>query len=423
MMPLNWKFGSVLITWLCWALIMVGYVAYIQGRFDVKPPDKAVSWTESETLPNSQDGKPYLLEKFMNGHVAWDSEYYLSIAVAGYDDPEMRAIAPNFNWNSVQILLKKYAPSDWVSMNYPFFPFYPLMIRLFMFPLGIFGLNKIATATLAGVIVSLLGTLGASVALYDLARDYEGDEGGLRAAFYLLIFPSSMFLAVVYTEGLFLGLTFGALALARRHQWLWAGILAFFGTWTRAAGALVLLPMVWYWWQDDGLKNLFGAFSWKEVGKALLIASPIFAYLIFNAVLGKNFHLVESLFFQRKLLAFGPSWDAWKTAFKWMMNPANKQAFTYYLVEFGALFFATAACIWMFWRDPALALYGLVTILFSITSGVGQGAHRYVLAVPALFLFPAWLGKHPAFDRTWTLLCILLMGVFLSMFAFNFWAG
>jgi len=419
----NGKITSVLVTWLCWALIMIGYVAYVQGRFDVKPPDKAVSWTENETQPNSQDGRPYLLEKFMNGHVAWDSEYYLSIAVGGYDDPEMRAIAPNFSWDSFQLMLKKYAPDDWVTMNYSFFPFYSLMIRLFMFPLGVFGLNKIATATLAGVIISMLGALGGSIALYDLARDYDGDEGGLRAAFYLLIFPSSMFLAVVYTEGLFLGLTFGALALARHKQWLWAGILAFFGTWTRAAGALVLLPMVWYWWQDGGLKKLFGAFSWKELGKVLLIASPVYAYLIFNAVLGKNFHLVETLFFSRKLLAFGPSWVAWKAAYEWMMNPDNKQAFTYYMVEFGALFFAVVACIWMFWRDPALALYGLVTIIFSITSGAAQGAHRYVLAVPALFLLPASLGKHPAFDRAWTLFCILLMGVFLSMFAFNFWAG
>lgn len=263
---INGKLTTVVITWLFWALIMVGYVAYVQGRFNVKPPDKAVSWTENETLPGSQDGKIYLNEKFMNGHVAWDSEYYLSIAVGGYDDPEMRAISPDYSWASIQALPKKYAPANWVSMNYPFFPFYPLMIRLFMFPLGVFGLSKIATATLAGVIVSLLGALGASIALYDLARDYDGEDGGLRAAFYVLIFPSSMFLAVIYTEGLFLGLTFGALALACRKQWLWAGILAFFGTWTRAAGALVLLPMAWYWLQDGGLKKLFGAFSWKELG-------------------------------------------------------------------------------------------------------------------------------------------------------------
>ena len=420
---LNGKLGSVVITWFCWAFIMVGYVAYVQGRFDIKPGDKALSWTESETQPTSQNDKPYLLEKFMNGHVAWDSEYYLSIAVGGYDDPAMRAIAPNFNWDSPQVQLKKDALKDWVSMNYAFFPFYPMLIRVFMFPLTIFGLNKIATATLAGVFVSMLGALGGSIALYDLARDYDGDDGGLRAAFYLLIFPASMFLAVVYTEGLFLGLTFGALALARRKQWLWAGILAFFATWTRAAGALVLLPMVWYWWQDDGLKKLFSAFSWKEIVKVLLIASPIYAYVIFNAVLGHNFHIVESLFFGRKLLAFKASWDAWKAAVLWMMDPTNKQAFTYYSVEFGALFFAVVACVWMFWRDPALALYGLTSILFSVTSGAAQGAHRYVLAAPALFLFPASVGKHSAFDRTWTLLCILLMGVFLSMFAFNFWAG
>jgi hypothetical protein len=416
------KLRSVLIVWLCWALIMVGYVAYVQGRFDVKRPDRAVNWTENETRPGSQNGKPYLLEKFMNGHVSWDSEYYLSIAVGGYDDPEMRAIAPDYNWFNPQVALQKDAPTGWVSMNYAFFPFYPLMIRLFMFPLAVFGLSKIATATLAGVIVSLLGALGGSVALYDLARDDDGEDGGLRAAFYLLIFPASMFLAVIYTEGLFVGLSFGALALARRRQWIWAALLAACATWTRAAGALVLLPMAWYWYKDDGLGKLFGSFSWKEIGKLLLIASPVWAYLVFNYTLGPKFHIVESNFFGRKLLAFGPSWQAWKDAFDWMMSN-NMQGRTYYMVEFAAIVIAVAACIWMIRRDPGLALYGLVSILFSISSGGAQGMHRYVLAVPALFLLPARLGKHPAFDRAWTLVCILLMGVFSAMFAFDFWAG
>ena len=80
-------------------------------------------------------------------------------------------------------------------------------------PLRVLGLSQIATATLAGVIVSVLGTLLGMIALYDLVRDQLEDAGGIRAAFYLIAFPAGFFLAQVYTEGLFVGLAFGCLAL------------------------------------------------------------------------------------------------------------------------------------------------------------------------------------------------------------------
>ncbi|MBN2305014.1 MAG: hypothetical protein JXQ72_11075, partial [Anaerolineae bacterium] len=82
---------TIFLIWLAWALIMVGYQFYVLARFEPAYPDRATSWTADETYPNSQDGRPYLLEPFLNQHVSWDSEYYLSIAMHGYDDPAMRA--------------------------------------------------------------------------------------------------------------------------------------------------------------------------------------------------------------------------------------------------------------------------------------------------------------------------------------------
>jgi len=81
-------------------------------------------------------------------------------------------------------------------------------------------LTDVARATLAVVIVSLLGTLAAILALYDLLRDRLDENGRLRAVFYLLIFPSACFLAMAYTEGLFLGIAFSVLALSKRGKWL-----------------------------------------------------------------------------------------------------------------------------------------------------------------------------------------------------------
>ena len=149
---------TILLIWLFWGVLMIGYQTYIRARLDLKRPDYAVFWTPSETQADSQDDKPYLLEPFLNQHVSWDSEYYLSIAIGGYDDPQMRAIPENYSWNSPRVALKGERP-EWVSMNYAFFPFYPFMIRLFSYPLSLFGMNPTATATLAIVAAARPGRL------------------------------------------------------------------------------------------------------------------------------------------------------------------------------------------------------------------------------------------------------------------------
>ncbi len=415
----SWR--TLIAVWLAWALLMVGYQWYVRTRFDLVRPDYAVAWTSTETRASSQNDKPYLLEPLLNDHVSWDSEYYLSIAVAGYDDPQMRAIAPTFNWNDPQVALKQDQPT-WTSMNYAFFPLYPLLMRVAMFPLELLGRNSIATATLAGVLVSMLGTLGAMLALFDLVRDDWGEATGRRAAFYLLIWPAGMFLAQVYTEGLFLGLSLGAMALAHRQKWGWAALLAMGATWTRAAGALTLLPLAWYWWQGGGWQRLTRQFSLREVVTVLLVGSPVAAYLLWSAILGQPFHFIEQHFFSRGLLLVSQSLDAWRAAWEWMLS-GHRAALAYYLVEFAAIAFGLVAGVALVRRYPALALYSLITIVFSLTSGGAQGMHRYVMAAPVLFLLPARWGQNEAFDRAWTLGNILLMGVFAAMFSFDFWAG
>ncbi len=417
-MKREWK--AIVSLWLSWAILMLLYQAYVPARFDVHRPDRAVSWTEDETRKHSQDDKPYLMEPYLNTHVSWDSEYYLSIAVGGYHDPQMRAISPHFTWDHPRVALQSKQP-DWLSMNYAFFPFYPFLIRLVMVPLRVLGKNPIATASLAGVLVSLLGTLGAMFALFDLAQEQLQRDGGLRATFYLLIFPAGMFLAQVYTEGLFLGLSFGALALAKRKQWVWAGVLSAGATWTRAGGALLLLPLLGYWWQSGAARQLGRQFSWRSLLEGLFVLSPLFAYLAWNAIFGAPFHLVESRFFSRGLLLLDQSRHAWQDAWQYMFD--NPQATAYYSIEFLAIIFGILACV-LTWRDDwLLSLYSLVVIFFALTSGSAQGMHRYVMAAPVIFLLPARWGRDQVFDRAWTLGNILLMGIYGAMFSFDFWAG
>ena len=50
--------------------------------------------------------------------------------------------------------------------------------------------------------------------------------------------------------------------------------------------------------------------------------------------------------------------------------------------------------------------------------------HRCILGAPAGFVMLGHLGRSDdAFDRSWTIGSVLLMGLFALLFAFNFWVG
>jgi len=167
---------NLILLWTAWFILLYGFQWLVTTRLQVKQPDEAVSWSANETMPHSNDGKIYLLEPFMNRQVAWDSEYYIGIAVGGYDDPEAGTAR-----NPVTGLS--------VIKNYSFFPLYPYIMRALALPLSLFGLSTVGTATLAGSIVTLLGTLAGMFALWDLTKSLFDEESAWRTVFYMLIFP------------------------------------------------------------------------------------------------------------------------------------------------------------------------------------------------------------------------------------------
>ena len=71
----------ILLMWLSWAIIVLGFQAWATARIDPKYPDRAQDWTTRFTEEGYQQGRVFLLDPFMNNQVAWDSEYYLAIAI------------------------------------------------------------------------------------------------------------------------------------------------------------------------------------------------------------------------------------------------------------------------------------------------------------------------------------------------------
>jgi hypothetical protein len=425
----------IVLTWLAWALIVISFQALATARLVPQYPDKAQEWTTEFTGKDYQKGHVYLLDPFMNNQVAWDSEYYLAIAVGGYDDPRSPHLTPTGVVTSPEGVQPAPPGSGFeqsISTSYAFFPFYPLMIRIFAFPLRIFGLNPIATATLAGVIVSALGALLGMLALFDLTRDSLGEAGALRAAFYLIVFPTGFFLIQIYTEGLFVGLAFACLAMIKRKHWIAAALFGVAATLTRAVGIALIIPMLIAWfrmgeWVDLDLewRQIFHeGIPLRPLGRALLAFSPLIAFLIWKvSYLGLAFDYIESNYFGRGFLSLGYAFYAWAEAFRTMLAGTNPQHTAYYLTEFLGFAIGVVACILTIKTHPEIGWFSIAVVLISWGSGPAQGIHRYILGAPAVFITLARWGNNPVFDRAWTTLSILLMGLLAMLFAFNMWVA
>jgi len=430
---------TILAIWVGWVIIMVGYFVLVPARFKVVRPDYALSWTADSTRAGgAQDAKYYLQDPTLARHVAWDSEYYLAIALGGYEDPHPDRVGASFGpvrtgggfWPFVIPEMSGSARPG-LSLSYAFFPLYPFLMRVLSLPLSVLGLSPIGTATLAGVVISTLGALAGALAIFELGRDELGPDGGLRAAFYLLIFPSSFFLAVVYTEGLFVGLAFSSLLLLRRGHRGWAAVVAVLATFTRAVGVALVVPLLISWIQEGEWLELdlewrqlyFKGLPWKALGHALLVLLPLLAFVVWRfSYYGMAFSRVEEVFFGRGFLSLSYTYSAWRDAF-YSLFGENLQTAVYYAVEFTAIILGFTACIAGLRQYPDLAWFGLLVVVLSFTSGPAQGMYRYVLAAPPIYLFLSNLGRKPAFDRLWTTGSILVMGVMATMFMFDMWAG
>ena len=407
----------IFLLWAAWLVILVAFQSAIPKRFSLVKPDEVLSWTASLT-PREFDllRDPILAEPFLGTQVSFDSKLYLSIAVYGYDDPHIPFVMPpHFS------ALPSNKP---LSVNYAFFPLYPVLIRILTYPLALFGLNWIAAAILAGVIISGLGALAAMLALYDLTRQELGEEGGFRTAFYLLIFPTGFFLAQVFSEGLFIGLAFACIALLRRKRWVWASLLAALAVMTRAVGLALILTFAWAWLKELGWKFSFqGVFNRRQLLHAALSVLPVLVYLTWrSSYYGKAFDIVEREFFGQQLFAFKVAWQNWSQAFRLILEGQPATAF-YFTLEFAAIFLAAVSIVFTARRYPDVALFSLMAVAVPLTSGAPQSMVRYIVSAPAVYVFLSRLGKRPVFDRVWTFTSLLLLSLLVILFTFDLWVA
>lgn len=307
----------------------------------------------------------------------WDAKAYVDIAHVGYGT---------------------------VPANNAYFPLYPLLMRLLAAPLG----GSDDAYLVAGLLISNLALLVALVYLARLVAIDHDAAAGSRAALYLLVFPTSVFLSVVYPESLLIALSIGALYHARRGEWLPAGALGFLAALTRPfIGATVALPIAIEAYQRSGLRA------------ALASAAPAaVAFVGWLVVLWRITGDPRAILTAEANWGVGPSIPF--EAFFDLFDP-HVYGFPYAVLGLTLLIGVLVAIGWRVLR-PSLAAYATVVFLISIATGSLTSSPRYYLSV-----FPAFMVLALAV-RGWPGLVYVGVGaamsvVFTAMYALWYWVA
>lgn len=307
----------------------------------------------------------------------WDAKAYVDIAHEGYGK---------------------------VPANNAYFPLYPFLMRLLATVLG----GSDDAYLVAGVLISNIALL---IALAYLARlvaiDHEATAGP-RAALYLLVFPTSVFLSVVYPESLLIALSIGAVYHARRGDWLPAAVLGVLAALTRPfIGAAVAIPIA------------IEAFQRAGPRAALASAAPagvaLFAWL---GVLWRITGDPKAILTAEANWGVGPSLPL--EAITDLFDP-KVYGFPYIVLGSTLLMAVLVLLSWRLLR-PSLAAYGTVVLLISVATGSLTSSPRYYLAIFPAFIVLAlvargWLGG------AYIVTGVLIGTIYTAMYALWYWVA
>jgi hypothetical protein len=342
---------------------------YAVGAYETMTNVPVVSWTRALGLLHR-----------------WDAVHYAHLAEHGYADQGEHAV----------LLV--------------FFPFFPLLIRFVHF----FGTSYAHSALL----VSGVASLSAGVLLRRLALlDAEADVA-FRSVVLLFLFPTSYFLHLGYTEGLFLTLVCGAFLAARAGRWGWVATLGFLAGLTRV-NAFVLVPAL--------ACEVFAARRAGRVGRSLLALGATLAGFV--GYFGLNLYLHDNplafLDYQKTHWhrSFAWPWQGiaelvgvWNHTNAWDAHMMGLQELIFVLLGLAAIVAASRTL-----RASYVAWMGGNWLLYTC-QGFVQSAPRYTLLLFPLFFIMARVSSRPLVYGLFTLWSVLFLGLFSAQFVKGGWA-
>ena len=353
-----------------------------------------VGWFSHYYFPNPEFSVKHIIERgwwfvpqwFVDMWCRWDTGWYMSIVANGY--------VVNGDIRTHQ-------------SNLAFFPLYPYLIK------GILHIFPNALPELIGILISNILLLIALFYLYKLVETSHDVETAQRTIWYLLIFPTAFFFSAVYTEATFLCLSILTFYAALSERWKLASVFGFLLALTRLPGALILLPILWIYFEKH--KWRISKSDWNIIWFSL-VPTGLIMFIWFSYLKTGN------------IFAFRQVYEAWgrSSMLPWesLFAPTTISVFIFRLdlaAVFGFLILGLLSLKWL--RSASYGIYSLINIALILFNGSHASAARYCVVIFPAFMVLALMGRNSKIDKLIFVLFICIQSVLFVAWSRFYWVG
>lgn len=329
--------------WLPFAVTRLGLALAAHAALVIRPVAAGLtygSWADVSKVP------------VVNGWSRWDGRWYLSVAQEGY----------------------QYTPGEW--SNTAFSPLLPLLMKVGAFLLG---RDDAEAYIVAGLVASNVALLLAVTFLVAWTRHEFDPPTARRAAWCLLLFPTSFYLSAVYPHALFLACAVPAYLAARRGQWRVAGLLGAAGVLVRPYGVMLAVALGCEYLAQRRFR--LSAISANALWLGLIPTT----YLLWAAYLG---HVTgDPTSFARTSAAWGKVLTPqWQTLVEYVRQPVVLYGTRNGVLDLGFALILLALVV-RTWQVVPRSAALLASLLFAVATAWGTvaGVMRYSLEIFPLF--------------------------------------
>jgi hypothetical protein len=269
----------------------------------------------------------------------------------------------------------------------------------------------------AGMLISAVAAVFAGLFIQVLIRNDGGDEAeAQRGLLYMSLFPTAYFLALPYTEALFLALVLGSFVAARTGHWGWSGLLGGYACFTRLNGFALIPALAVQAWLSHKREAPRRAY-WL-----LLVPSGFLAYLAINWDLWGDplhFQAVQEQHWSHEEIW---PWQFLKETIETIRNspPSSLRASIYELRLASVLLVAALLVIGAPKLPLSYQVYGWASLIMLMSVTWQISMPRYILGIFPIFLTLAFLGRVPWVHQTYLAVAPMLMGIFYVVYATRF---
>jgi hypothetical protein len=305
----------------------------------------------------------------------FDARWYESIARGGY----------------------QFVPNE--MCNAPFAPLFPILMWLGAIPMG----NSEAALYVSGIFVSNAALIVSLIYLMALVLLEGHDElTASRAAWYVLIFPTTLFLSAGYPMSLYMALAMAAFYHARKARWPLVGVLAGLAALSRPDGLLLTGGLAVEYYLQNGFRIR------KELFNLVWGPLALLGWIVYQAI--KFGHP----------LAFISAQSAWNSCPIWIVLGSSRAP-----LQLGppALFIVLT----IFGLSRLRPSYSAFTILMGVvmfTANRYWSITRFILVLfPAYMMLGILARKYRWLHIAYTMSSAPLSAILMIRFALNQWVA